>query len=82
MIEYEHKGKIVINSTESSEFYFNIIAENGNIISTSKIYQTEKLLLRGIEIMISILNSDELEIEGITPDEVEIEIDDNSNDTN
>jgi uncharacterized protein YegP (UPF0339 family) len=64
----EHTGKIVINSTESGDFYFNVVAENGSIISSSKIYHSEEVLLRGIEIMKSIFHTENLGIEGLSTD--------------
>tara|TARA_R110000772_G_scaffold12063_2_gene37219 strand:+ start:6416 stop:6622 length:207 start_codon:yes stop_codon:yes gene_type:complete len=64
----KHNGTIVINSTESGDFYFNVVAENGNIISSSKMYPSEKDLLRGIEIVKDIFSAENLGIVGLSSD--------------
>tara|TARA_R110000772_G_scaffold2410_1_gene8306 strand:+ start:28781 stop:29005 length:225 start_codon:yes stop_codon:yes gene_type:complete len=61
----DNRGKIDINSTDSGEFYFNVIAENGNIISSSKMYDSKELLIKGVDIMRSIFNKEDLNIFGL-----------------
>lgn len=68
----KHTGKIVIKSTESGDLYFNVVAENGSILGSSKIYEDRDSLNKGLTIMQQIFSEENLTI-------VEIPIDSEEN---
>ena len=59
------KGKIVIKKTSGGEFYYNVIASNGKIISSSRMYDSEENLMGGVNLMRLIFSDDSLIIEEI-----------------
>lgn len=64
-----YNGAIYIKSTEEGDLYFNISAENGKIISTSKLYSNEADLMKGIDDIKKIFSSENLNIVDLRVDD-------------
>tara|TARA_R110000772_G_scaffold5341_2_gene19155 strand:+ start:2048 stop:2239 length:192 start_codon:yes stop_codon:yes gene_type:complete len=52
------QGKVVIENSKNGQQYFNIVAENGQILATSETYSSKQGLENGIEAVKELFQSD------------------------
>lgn len=53
-----NQGKIVISTAKNGEKYFNIVAENGQVLATSETYKNNGGLNNGIKAIKELFESD------------------------
>jgi uncharacterized protein YegP (UPF0339 family) len=54
----KNQGKVVINTAKNGQQYFNVVAENGQILATSETYVNKSGLNNGIKAIKELFQSD------------------------
>ena len=52
------QGKVVVKESKNGQIYFNIVAENGQVLATSETYTSTQGLNKGIEAVKDLFNSE------------------------
>lgn len=55
--------KIKIKPSEDGQYYFVVIAENGEIVAVSEMYTTKSMCKRGIDALIQAIRSEYITLE-------------------